>query len=80
MSSGTVVMVLAMVIEVIDHCTEQYEQLPLKCPEASQWMQSFFLQHCLIASSETQLAYNCFQILALAAATLVSSHSIWSEN
>ena len=43
-------------------------------------MQSFFLQYCLIVSSETQLICDYFQVLTLAAVTLVNSHSIQSEN
>ena len=43
MISGTVVVMLAMVVEIVGHCAEQYEQLLLKYSEASQWIQSFFL-------------------------------------
>ena len=80
MVSGTVVVVLTMIVEIVDCCAGWYEQLLLKCSEASQWMQSFFLWCCLIVFSETQLACDCFQVLALAAATLVSFYSIWFED
>ena len=36
MVSGTVVVVLAIIVGVVGHCTEQYGQLLLKCLETSQ--------------------------------------------
>ena len=34
--SETVVVVLTMIVKIMSHCTEQYEQLLLKCLKASQ--------------------------------------------